>query len=96
MRINIYSQEITADIRLIEQLDRDGRNKHVGVRIFLASPDILHNTLDDDDRSAVTFWVPNCHSYPPVLLAEVLEDMGGLIRRHYGLPEVRRADVQGA
>jgi hypothetical protein len=29
-----------------------------GVRVFLESPSVLHHSPDDDDRSAITFWVP--------------------------------------
>lgn len=29
-----------------------------GVRMMLVSPDTLHHTDDDDDRSAITLWLP--------------------------------------
>lgn len=43
--------------------------------MYLASPDILHNTPDDDDRSAITFWVPNAERFTKDDLAEVFEQM---------------------
>jgi hypothetical protein len=64
MRINVYSQELTKEVKLVEKVSSDGKT-HYGIRLFLASPDILHHTPDDDDRSAVTFWVPNCGSFSP-------------------------------
>jgi len=71
MRINVYSQELTKEVKLIHQKDRDGRNSHYGIRFFLASPDILHNTPDDDDRSAITFWIPNAKSFTPADLSAI-------------------------
>jgi hypothetical protein len=45
------------------------------VRLYLASPDILHHTDEDDDRSAITFWIPNAKSYTKMDLAEVFRLM---------------------
>lgn len=70
MRINIYSQELTKEVSLVSKTDERG-NTHYGVRFWLRSPDCLHNTPNDDDRSAVTFWVPNCGSFTPMDLAQV-------------------------
>lgn len=50
MRVNVYGEEITGEVRVVE---KDGR---YGLRVYLDSPASLHNTADDDDRSAVTFW----------------------------------------
>lgn len=84
MRINVYSQELTKEVQLIEQLDRDGRNKHAGVRLYMASPSMLHHLDCDDDRSAVTFWVPNCSSFDASDLALVFDRMRGLaMKAHY-------------
>lgn len=38
-----------------------GRVNHrtfYGIRMYLASPSELHHSPQDDDRSAITFWVP--------------------------------------
>jgi hypothetical protein len=50
MRVNVYAEEISGDVGMVE---KDG---HKGVRLFLHSPWHLHHRPDDDDRSAVTFW----------------------------------------
>jgi hypothetical protein len=58
MRLNIYSQEFTKEIELISKTADTGIT-YYGMRMYLASPVILHHTPDDDDRSAITFWLPN-------------------------------------
>lgn len=49
MRINVYTEELTNEVEVIE---KDGFH---GLRFYLKSPDTLHRG-DDDDRSAITFW----------------------------------------
>lgn len=56
MRINVYAEEITHDVTFITKTV-DGR-RFYGIRMFLKSPADLHNSVEDDDRSAITFWVP--------------------------------------
>lgn len=51
-----------------------------GVRLYLASPDILHHTPQDDDRSAITFWIPNAKSFTPEDLAKLFERAAELVR----------------
>lgn len=61
MRLNIYAEEVTTETRVIAKtsVQPDGaRRTFYGVGLFLASPDVLHHTPDDDDRSCVTLWVP--------------------------------------
>lgn len=61
MRLNIYAEELTNEVRNIVKtaVQPDGeRRSFYGVGFFLASPDVLHHTATDDDRSAVTLWVP--------------------------------------
>lgn len=58
MRLNVYAEELTDDVTLISKVAENTGIKHWGVRIYLASPDTLHHTAADDDRSAITFWVP--------------------------------------
>lgn len=77
MRINVYSQELTKEIELISK-ESDTGIVYYGVRIYLASPDILHHTPDDDDRSAITFWIPKANSFTPEDLRAVFEQMAGL------------------
>lgn len=56
MRINIYGEELTYQSEIVHKVV-DERNFY-GVRMFLESSPFLHATKKDDDRSAVTFWVP--------------------------------------
>ncbi len=75
MRINVYSQELTKEVTLVETVARDTGIVHYGIRLYLHSPDLLHNQPGDDDRSAVTFWIPNCGSLRPSDLYNVFLDM---------------------
>jgi hypothetical protein len=52
MRINVYSQELTDEVIVITKKD------FKGIQLVLHSSEHLHHTPDDDDRSAVTFWLP--------------------------------------
>ncbi len=66
MRINVYAEELTQDIEVVTKVV-DGRTFYA-VRLFLKSPPELHHTVEDDDRSAITLWVPwkngkNNHEY---------------------------------
>jgi hypothetical protein len=56
VRLNVYAEEITGETELVRKVVDTGR-VYVGIRVFLRSPDVLHVTENDDDRSAVTFWV---------------------------------------
>jgi hypothetical protein len=56
MRVNIYAEELTEEVRIVES-EAEGK-KFYGVRFFLKSHNDLHFNEKDDDRSAVTFWVP--------------------------------------
>ena len=57
MRINIYSQELTDEVILIKKESNTGIVYHA-VQLILHSSDMLHHPPEDDDRSAVTFWLP--------------------------------------
>ncbi len=48
--------------------------------MYLASPDILHHTEEDDDRSAITFWIPHAESFTPDDLVSLFERMATLVR----------------
>lgn len=61
MRINVYAEEITTETEVVSKDVSDskfGDRTFYGVRLFLESPDVLHADPEDDDRSAITFWVP--------------------------------------
>lgn len=57
MRVNIYSQELTCEIANINKKSNTGLTYHA-VQLILHSSERLHHPPEDDDRSAVTFWLP--------------------------------------
>lgn len=89
MRVNVYAEEITDRVEIIE---KDG---HTGVRFYLelpvtylgkqvAGPFIHHK--DDDDSAAVTFWGKR-------KLREALSHALDLLDGHYGdMPHVEGSD----
>lgn len=81
MRINVYSQELTKEVRLVSKADHRGRIFY-GVRFYLSGSDLLHHTPDDDDRSAVTFWLPATGSFTPYDVAKLFTDAALAIRAH--------------
>lgn len=59
MRINVYAEELTTDVVIIRKAPENHPDVEFrGVRMYLASPAELHDGADDDDRSAITVWVP--------------------------------------
>ena len=89
MRINVYSQELTKEVELVNKKADDTEITYYGIRLYLASPDILHHTTEDDDRSAITFWIPNAQSFTKDDLAAVFQDM---MTATYQAPEPERND----
>lgn len=57
MRINVYSQELTDEINVIEKVSNTGLT-YTAVQLMLHSSPMLHHPPQDDDRSAVTIWLP--------------------------------------
>ena len=57
MRINVYSQELTDEVYRLEKLSNTGIT-YSAVQFMLHSSPMLHHPPKDDDRSAVTFWLP--------------------------------------
>lgn len=82
MRIQVYSQEITSDVRLVCKTANTGKT-YWGVRFFLHSPEQLHHTPDDDDRSAVTFWL----SQNPVRLEAFAQELDRMAAQIRALPK---------
>ena len=85
MRINIYSQELITD-PYGEMPDYEAVNAtadtgviYSGVRMFFQSPAGLHSSEDDDDRSAITFWLPKSEERREYL-AEIFDELAALIR----------------
>lgn len=83
MRINVYSQELITEgpnkaVERVEQVADTGVT-YSAVRLFLVSPKELHHTDTDDDRSAITFWLPKSEERR-MYIAHCLEHMAHLIR----------------
>jgi hypothetical protein len=57
MRINVYSQELTSEVLILEKPSNTGIVYHAA-QLVLHSSERLHHPPLDDDRSAVTFWLP--------------------------------------
>jgi len=82
MRINVYAEEITGETELVTKTVTDekfGERTFYGVRFFLASPPELHSDPADDDRSAITLWVPWTRKggHNPLPMYRTLMDMIG-------------------
>ena len=81
MRINVYSQELTKEVTTVSKVAADTGILYHGVRLYLHSPDLLHHTPQDDDRSAITFWIPHAESFTPADLAAVFRRMADEVER---------------
>jgi hypothetical protein len=57
MRINVYSQELTSEVQVDAKMSNTGI-VYRAVRLVLHSSPMLHHPPADDDRSAITFWLP--------------------------------------
>jgi hypothetical protein len=57
MRMNVYSQELTDEVQTVEKVSNTGLI-YSAVMLMLHSSSRLHHPPQDDDRSAVTFWLP--------------------------------------
>lgn len=58
MRINVYSQELTDEVILTSKESNTGV-VYLGAQLILHSSPMLHHPPKDDDRSAITFWLPS-------------------------------------
>lgn len=77
MRINVYSQELTDEVNLIGKESNTGIVYHA-VQIMLLSSPMLHHPPHDDDRSAVTFWLPKSQARRAIL-ANAFREMARLV-----------------
>lgn len=78
MRINVYSQELTSEVRTVEKLSNTGL-VYSAVQLMLHSSPMLHHPPADDDRSAVTFWLPKSADRREELAA-AFEEMASRVR----------------
>lgn len=79
MRINVYSQELTNEVVSIQKESNTGLI-YSAVQLILHSSERLHHPPEDDDRSAVTFWLPKSADRREAL-ARTFEDMANRVRR---------------
>lgn len=91
MRVHIYSQELEKEVKLISKVADTGI-EYYGIQFMLASSERLHNTPEDDDRSAVTFWVPEATSFTPEDLAQLFEKAAYLARQPDYASKKRKAN----
>lgn len=79
MRINVYSQELTDEIADVQKVSNTGLT-YSAVQMILHSSPMLHHPPQDDDRSAVTFWLPKSKDRREAL-ARVFERMAARVRQ---------------
>ncbi len=78
MRINVYSQELTSEVGTVEKKSNTGLI-YSAVQLMLHSSPLLHHPPEDDDRSAVTFWLPKSAERREHL-ASAFEEMARRVR----------------
>jgi len=78
VRINVYSQELTDEVNTVEKVSNTGLT-YSAVQLMLHSSPRLHHPPADDDRSAVTIWLPKSQERRESL-AMTLEKMAALVR----------------
>ncbi|WP_438863797.1 hypothetical protein [Neptunicella sp.] len=78
MRINVYSQELTNELVPVMKKSNTGL-VYSAVQIILHSSERLHHPPEDDDRSAVTFWLPKSN-HRREELAQTFERMAAMVR----------------
>lgn len=84
MRINVYSQELITDIgpeTVLETNEKDSNTEvtYSYVRQYLHSYSGLHHPPADDDRSAITWWLPKSEDRREIL-ARQFEELARMVR----------------
>ena len=79
MRINVYSQELTSEVNVVEKESNTGI-VYTGIQLMLHSSTMLHHPPLDDDRSCVTLWLPKSADRREEL-ARTLERMAAEVRK---------------
>lgn len=88
MRINVYAEELTDDVEVVVKAPDNHPNEQFrGIRMYLRSPDELHDDPDDDDRSAITIWVPwtRAGGHRPHIVTDLLRSMAAKLDQAYGI-----------
>jgi hypothetical protein len=78
MRVNVYSQELTNEVLPVRKGSNTGLT-YSAVQFILHSSPMLHHPPRDDDRSAVTFWLPGSKERREAF-ARTLERAAQLVR----------------
>lgn len=78
MRVNVYSQELTGEALAVKKVSNTGLT-YSAVQLVLHSSEKLHHPPLDDDRSAVTFWLPKSEGRREEF-AQTLERMAAMVR----------------
>lgn len=86
MRINVYSQELTSEVVVVQKESNTGVT-YTAAQLVLHSSPMLHHPPEDDDRSAVTFWLPRTQSRREEI-ARAFERIAEIFRLYgEGVPE---------
>ena len=84
MRINVYSQELILDedgptaLEIVADQASNTGVTYSAVRMYLHSSEKLHHPPQDDDRSAITFWLPKSAAKREIL-AETFRDLAEMV-----------------
>lgn len=78
MRVNVYSQELTPEVQVISKTSNTGLI-YSAVMLMLHSSERLHHPPEDDDRSAVAFWLPKSEARRESM-ALAFEEMAQAVR----------------
>jgi hypothetical protein len=78
MRINVYSQELTPEVIRVVKPSNTGVTYHAA-QLILHSSEKLHHPPMDDDRSAVTFWLPKS-AHRREEMAKAFEEIAAVFR----------------
>lgn len=78
MRVNVYSQELTDEVIHLVKMSNTGVSYHAA-QLILHSSEKLHHPPADDDRSAVTFWLPKSPERREAM-AKAFEEMARIFR----------------
>jgi hypothetical protein len=78
MRINVYSQEQTSEVIHVEKVSNTGVKYHAA-QMIMHSSERLHHPPADDDRSAITYWLPKSQTRREEM-AKAFEEMARIFR----------------
>ena len=78
MRINVYSQELTDEVIQVEKVSNTGVTYHAA-QLIMHSSERLHHPPQDDDRTAITFWLPKS-AHRREALASAFEQIAEIFR----------------